>query len=194
MNPTEPKRATEVDPGKTAKFLANLQRTVAKRDPDDPPAARPAAARPAVVPSSFSSDTEPKPEPKAEAKPEPKPQARTEPKPEAKPRVAVTEDEADFEEEPQRTPVKVRKPARRKPVRRQAGRDDEDRVSMEINLDPGTGKRVVYVRVDKTLADRLQLIAFQNKIAGGDGPTTINEIGIEALLDWIDRYEGRAAA
>ena len=65
----------------------------------------------------------------------------------------------------------------------------QDRVSMEINLDPGTGTRVVYIRVDKTLGDRLQLIAFQNKISGDDGPTTINDIGIEALESWLTSRE-----
>ena len=137
-----PRRATEVDPDKTARFLANLQRTVAARDPDDPPAPKPA----------------PKP------KPAPEPVA---------------------DEPPQRRPAQ----------RRPAGRpSEEDRVSVEMTLDPGTGKRVVYVRVDKTLADRLQLIAFQNKMTAADGPQTINDIGIEALLDWIDRHERRRAA
>ena len=130
-----PRRATEVDPDKTARFLANLQRTVAARDPDDPPPAPP------------------KPAPKAKPAPEP-----------AK-----------------------RRPAARRP-------SEEDRVSVEMTLDPGTGKRVVYVRVDKTLADRLQLIAFQNKMTAADGPQTINDIGIEALLDWIDRHDRRQAA
>ena len=155
--PTPAKRATEVDPSKTAKFLANLQRTVAKRDPDDAP-----------------------------AEPAPKPQ----PAPVAKPAAPVVQEIIEATPEPAK-PKRTAPARNKKPARQQR---DEDRVSMEINLDPGTGKRVVYVRVDKTLADRLQLIAFQNKIAGGDGPTTINDIGIEALLDWIDRYEGRAAA
>ncbi len=81
-----------------------------------------------------------------------------------------------------------------KPAKSKPRKADDDEVSMSIKLDPGTGKRVVYVRVDKTLADRLQLIAFQNKIANTDGPRTINDIGIEALHEWLANREGRAAA
>ncbi len=84
-------------------------------------------------------------------------------------------------------------PVAKAPVRRKT-RSADDEVSMQIKLDPGTGKRVVYVRVDKTLADRLQLIAMQNKIAGGDGPKTVNDIGIEALCDWLENREIRRAA
>jgi hypothetical protein len=144
MSTTTPdgKRAVDVDPTKTARFLANLQRTVAKRDPDDP-------TTPTTTTTASAPDTPAEPVQKPRAKPAKRPNPR--------------------------------------PV-------NDERVSMELRLDPGTGKRVVYVRVDKTLADRLQLIAFQNKMTGGDGPTTINDIGIEALLDWIDRYESRQAA
>lgn len=129
----------EVDAAKTAKFLANLQRTVgsARRDPDDAPAATPTPA-PAVqreIPVTRS----------------------------AAPRIDRT-------------------PAKRK----------GDRVNVEVTLDPGTASRVVYIRVDKTLADRLALIAFQNKISGGEGPATVNDIGITALNRWLDEYEQAA--
>ncbi|MEM7808193.1 MAG: hypothetical protein AAF561_08800 [Planctomycetota bacterium] len=94
------------------------------------------------------------------------------------------------EETPAPTPTSPPAPAKPKRPKQKGG----DEVSMSIKLDPGTGKRVVYVRVDKTLADRLQLIAMQNKIAGGDGPKTINDIGIEALHEWLDSREHRQAA
>ena len=128
----------DVDANKTAKFLANLQRTVGgRRDPDDAPAphAKPQAA--AVVEREI---------------PAPKPLA-----------------------------------ASQKSLKRK-----ENRVAVEVTLDPGTASRVVYIRVDKTLADRLALIAFQNKISGGEGPSTVNDIGINALNRWLDEYEQAA--
>ena len=100
-------------------------------------------------------------------------------------------------EKPAKTPKPTKPAARRESAqpREPAAADSAggEEVSMKISLSPGKGQRVVYVRVDKTLADRLQLIAFQNKIAGTGGPTTVNEIGIEALTDWLDRH-ARAAA
>lgn len=136
----------EVDAAKTAKFLANLQRTVgsARRDPDDAPAAvaAPVAAAPAPAPA-------------------------------VQREIPVTRSVA---------PRIDRSPAKRK----------GDRVAVEVTLDPGTASRVVYIRVDKTLADRLALIAFQNKISGGEGPATVNDIGINALNRWLDEYEQAA--
>jgi hypothetical protein len=142
----------EVDAAKTAKFLANLQRTVgsARRDPDDAPAAAPVAAPVAVAPA---------------------------PKP-----AAVVEREIPVT----RTGGASR--LERLPAKRKGG----DRVAVEVTLDPGTASRVVYIRVDKTLADRLALIAFQNKISGGEGPATVNDIGISALNRWLDEYEQAA--
>ncbi|MEM8493779.1 MAG: hypothetical protein AAF663_00145 [Planctomycetota bacterium] len=112
-------------------------------------------------------------------------------KPEAKPETAPRIVEA--EDAVAEVPAAARKPVR-KSTPKPAKADDAESVSMEINLNPGKGQRVVYIRVDKTLADRLALIAFQNKIQGGEtGPTTVNEIGIEALTAWLDRQERRAA-
>ena len=139
-------RNDEVDPAKTAAFLANLKRSITKPDPDDQPAPKPAPAAKPAEPVM------------AEVEPEPTP-------------------------EPEIKPIPAKKPAKRaakKPA------DDGGGVSMNITLNPGTATKVVYIRVDKTLADRLQLIAFQNKISGTDGPSSINDIGIEALRDWLD--------
>ena len=136
-------RNDEVDPAKTAAFLANLKRSITKPDPDDQPT--------------------PAPKPAPAAKP-------------AEPPVMV-------EVEPEIKPIPAKKPAKRA-AKRPA--DDGGGVSMNITLNPGTATKVVYIRVDKTLADRLQLIAFQNKISGTDGPSSINDIGIEALRDWLD--------
>ena len=128
----------EVDAAKTAKFLANLQRTVgsARRDPDDAPAV-PAPIVQREIPVTRSAPT------------------------------AARSDRGS--------------------VKRKG-----DRVNVEVTLDPGTASRVVYIRVDKTLADRLALIAFQNKISGGEGPATVNDIGISALNRWLDEYEQAA--
>lgn len=141
----------EVDAAKTAKFLANLQRTVgsARRDPDDAPAIAPA-------PVAVAAPAAPKPAPVVERE------------------IPVTRNGG------------VR--AERSPAKRKGG----DRVAVEVTLDPGTASRVVYIRVDKTLADRLALIAFQNKISGGEGPATVNDIGIAALNQWLDGYEQAA--
>ncbi|MEM6314867.1 MAG: hypothetical protein AAF743_12315 [Planctomycetota bacterium] len=112
-----------------------------------------------------------------------------EPKP-AAPRIAAVEEEPDA---PAPVPTSARKPVKKSTTKTTPAADNES-VSMEIALNPGKGQRVVYIRVDKTLADRLALIAFQNKIQGGEtGPTTVNEIGIEALTAWLDRQERRAA-
>jgi hypothetical protein len=97
--------------------------------------------------------------------------------------------------EPEQPASAKKKPARRASAPKPTSVDEagEENVSMQISLNPGKGQRVVYIRVDKTLADRLQLIAFQNKIAGGDGPTTVNEIGIEALTAWLNGHTRQAA-
>ena len=135
---TPPETADAVDPAKTAKFLANLKRTIQKPDPDDgAPAQQPA------------------PEPVMAEVP---------------------------------TPPTPPKPAKRrgKPAKPPAAAPADEGVSVNIKLDPGTATKVVYIRVDKTLADRLQLIAFQNKISNSGGPSSINDIGIEALTTWLD--------
>lgn len=147
MSDTATKPVDDIDAGKTAKFLANLQRSMNKRDPDDPPALPILAEIPV---QAFTPTPTPAPTP-APA--------------------------------PTLAPASTSRQAKKKPAARP--REEDDHVSMSVRLDPGTGKRVVYVRVDKTLADRLQLIAFQNKITASDGPTTINDIGIEALYDWL---------
>ena len=133
-----PREDGAIDANKTAKFLANLQRTVGgRRDPDDV----------AVAPVAAKSQAAP-----------------------------VVEREI---------PVTRSVVARSdRPTKRKT-----DRINVEVTLDPGTASRVVYIRVDKTLADRLALIAFQNKISGTDGPSTVNDIGISALNRWLDEYE-----
>ena len=156
---TQPNTATQsrpeeaVDPVKTAKFLANLQRTVGRRDPDDQPApaARAVVANPIHIEVAEPVMQEAKVEaPTPPSTPAPKRKARSDSKPDHK-------------------------------------------MQVEVTLDPGTASRVVYIRVDKTLADRLAVIAFQNKInGGGAGPATINDIGISALNRWLDEYEQAA--
>lgn len=138
----------EVDAAKTAKFLANLQRTVgsARRDPDDAPAAAPVAVAAPVA---------------------------------AKPAVVERE-------------IPVTRTGGASRIERSSMKRKGDKVNVEVTLDPGTASRVVYIRVDKTLADRLALIAFQNKISGGEGPATVNDIGINALNRWLDEYEQAA--
>jgi hypothetical protein len=152
----------KVDAAKTAKFLANLQRTVHRRDPDDAPAPTVVAVPAAVVASA----------------PNPVPVMRA---------VEEAQTPAAAVEPVAKAPVA----SRRRATARAGGQPDK--VQMEVTLDPGTASRVVYIRVDKTLADRLAVIAFQNKINGGaSGPATINDIGVAALHRWIDEYE-RAA-
>ncbi len=179
MSSSTPSRhEADVDPSKTAKFLANLQRTVGRRDPDDAPI----SFNPAVATTSQPSIAKPAPTLPVHAEvPEP---VRSQP--------------TSSSAEPTMTPIPqaVSNPAGQggsrsaKPRRRSENK--ADKMQLEVTLDPGTASRVVYIRVDKTLADRLALIAFQNKINGGDGPATINDIGISALNRWLDDYEQAA--
>lgn len=168
--PAQSRHDADVDSVKTAKFLANLQRTVGRRDPDDAPIATNTAVAPVPQP--------------AVSKPAP-----------ALPVHAEVSQPASSSAEPTMMPsspspagqggARVAKPRRR-------SENKSDRMSLEVTLDPGTASRVVYIRVDKTLADRLALIAFQNKITGGEGPATINDIGVAALNRWLDEYEQAA--
>lgn len=175
---TQSRREADVDPSKTAKFLANLQRTVGRRDPDDTPVAPPtpsiASATPPVAPSDVSS-------------------APTMTKPATPVFVDVSEPArptlSSAEAVTAPTPAGQ---GGRNPRPRRRTEQKSDRMSLEVTLDPGTASRVVYIRVDKTLADRLALIAFQNKINGGEGPATINDIGVAALHRWLDEYEQAA--
>ena len=151
-----PSREDAIDPNKTAKFLANLQRTVGRREPEA-----------AVV------------QPSSEAEP-------AESAAHAAPIASVVRSTSGGSNAPALAESARAAP---KSVRKVKA---NDRMSVDITLDPGTASRVVYVRVDKTLADRLALIAFQNKINGNEGPSTINDIGIAALNKWLDEYEAAA--
>ena len=161
--PREDAGASNIDPSKTAKFLANLQRTVGRpRDPDD------------VAPAPSASPSPVQPVSRAVIAETP-----------AAPAPAATKHVNEATAEPSAPRASSSAKSSRKA-------NKSDKLQVEVTLDPGTASRVVYIRVDKTLADRLALIAFQNKINGGEGPATINDIGVNALNKWLDEYEQAA--
>ena len=168
--------ADNIDAGKTAKFLANLQRTVGRRDPDDTPigsstsapiatAAAPITKPPSLPVRAEISDMMP-----------------------IQPSIPSITSPA----EPTTSSIPISTRSQTAKSRRRISDAKGDRMQVEVTLDPGTASRVVYVRVDKTLADRLALIAFQNKINGAAGLATINDIGVAALNAWLDEYEQAA--
>jgi hypothetical protein len=61
------------------------------------------------------------------------------------------------------------------------------RERFEFEIETGRGTKSVTFRVPKELAGKLKLMAVQRQLSGEEGPRTINEIGMAALTDWIER-------
>ncbi len=61
------------------------------------------------------------------------------------------------------------------------------REKIEFEIETGRGTKSVTFRVPKELAGRLKLIAVQRQLSDSEGPRTINEIGMTALLEWVER-------
>jgi hypothetical protein len=61
------------------------------------------------------------------------------------------------------------------------------REKVEFEIETGRGTKSVTFRVPKEMAGRIKLMAVQRQLSGQEGPRTINEIGMAALSEWIDR-------
>lgn len=61
------------------------------------------------------------------------------------------------------------------------------REKVEFEIETGRGTKSVTFRVPKELAGRLKLMAIQRQLSDAQGPRTINDIGLTALVEWIER-------
>lgn len=78
-------------------------------------------------------------------------------------------------------------PSSRGAATRRASGSSTVREKVEFEIETGRGTKSVTFRVPKELAGRLKLMAVQRQLSDAQGPRTINEIGLTALVEWIER-------
>jgi hypothetical protein len=115
------------------------------------------------------------------------PSPRTDPKPAARPapvvRAVESQPQAVTESRPgEPTEARDLRESRDTP-RRESRRKTPASVARKIDIDVATGQgtRHLTLRVPKDLAGDLSMLAMKNKLEENGEPTTINELGIQAL-------------
>jgi len=74
-----------------------------------------------------------------------------------------------------------------KPARRPATQPASVQRKVDFDVSTGRGVKHLTFRVPKDLAADLALTALRNKLAENGEPTTINDLGLKALRDLLDR-------
>ena len=70
----------------------------------------------------------------------------------------------------------------------------ENHVAADISVDPGKATCTLSVRVPRKLRAELNLMAMQARYGGAVGPSTVNDLVLEAIETFIaDRRQVRAA-
>jgi hypothetical protein len=103
---------------------------------------------------------------------------RAEIKPVAKPAPVVRAVEPAAEIEEQSEVRENREPARREPRRKTSATVQR---KLDVEISTGQGTRHLTLRVPKDLAGDLSMLAMKNKLEENGQPTTINDLGIQAL-------------
>lgn len=187
MNSAHPSQSPrkEIDPSKTARVLANLQRVTAPAEAD--PVMR-VVESPTVSAVDEQGDAHPNGPNQTRNAAESRGGSNSHTTPE--PRSVhdtrtVPESRSSFDARPSN---ESRHGVDARPRRiRSTGAETIAEKPFEVST--GKGIKMLNVRVPKDLHARLTLIATRNKIADNGQPATITDLAIDALREIVDRHE-----
>lgn len=86
-----------------------------------------------------------------------------------------------------------RTPAASKPAQRRVREEGSRQVATEFEVDPGKATCTLSVRVPRKVRAELNLLAMQARYGGDSGPTTVNDLVLEAINKMLRVRRAEAA-